>query len=215
MICPICQTRKPKRFCPAKFEQICSVCCGEQREVTIDCPSDCPHLVASREYDEERRSIEWGKLPFPDQNIPFSVLELHQELFYQLAFIIAECATENPSLVDSDIHIVLKALAETWQTLAKGLIFENPPTQPILRELYDRLKRACKEYRRREDSGLVAAVSMRDSETRDLLILFAQTAAMHSNDRPKGRAFLDFSRSQFEPGTFAQPAASRILVTGS
>ena len=48
MACPICQKRKAKRFCPGKDESICPVCCGTEREVTIDCPGDCPYLVASR-----------------------------------------------------------------------------------------------------------------------------------------------------------------------
>src|SRR6185437_3901085 len=49
--CPICEKRKPKRFCPAKGEKICAICCGTYREVTIDCPVDCPHLIAARRYE--------------------------------------------------------------------------------------------------------------------------------------------------------------------
>ena len=45
MSCPICEKRPPKRFCPAKGEKICAVCCGREREVTIDCP---PDLLLSR-----------------------------------------------------------------------------------------------------------------------------------------------------------------------
>ena len=41
MSCPICEKRPAKRFCPAKGEKICAICCGEGREVTIDCPMDC------------------------------------------------------------------------------------------------------------------------------------------------------------------------------
>ena len=40
--CPICEKRKAQRFCPAKGEKICAVCCGKEREVIIDCPVDCP-----------------------------------------------------------------------------------------------------------------------------------------------------------------------------
>ena len=41
MSCVICEKRKEKRFCPAVHGRICPQCCGEQREVTLDCPSDC------------------------------------------------------------------------------------------------------------------------------------------------------------------------------
>jgi len=29
--------------------KICAQCCGEQREITLDCPSDCPYLLQSRQ----------------------------------------------------------------------------------------------------------------------------------------------------------------------
>ena len=38
MSCAICEKRKEKRFCPAIHGRICPQCCGEQREVTLDCP---------------------------------------------------------------------------------------------------------------------------------------------------------------------------------
>lgn len=212
MTCPICESRKAKRFCPAKFERICAVCCGEQREVTIDCPSDCPHLVASRHYDEDRRIWDRDKLPFSGQRIPSSILELHEELLSRLVFVIAEFASEHPTLIDSGAHAVLAALVETWQSLAKGIIFERPPADALSRELYDRLKGACEEYRGEKSSGLVGALSTRDGEIRDVLIAFAQIAAMNSNGRPKGRAFLDFCRSRFAPGTFRAPEAGRIIM---
>src|SRR5712691_3160455 len=42
--CAICDKRKEKRFCPAVHGRICPQCCGEQREVTLDCPSDCGQI---------------------------------------------------------------------------------------------------------------------------------------------------------------------------
>ena len=35
MSCPICEKRKASRFCPAKAEKICAVCCGTEREVYV------------------------------------------------------------------------------------------------------------------------------------------------------------------------------------
>ena len=52
--CPICEIRKEKRFCPAVHGRICAQCCGEQREVTLDCPSDCPYLRQAREHEKPR-----------------------------------------------------------------------------------------------------------------------------------------------------------------
>ncbi|MGH9554722.1 MAG: hypothetical protein ACRD2Y_02770, partial [Terriglobales bacterium] len=55
--CAICETRTEKRFCPAVHGKICAVCCGTQREVTLDCPSTCPYLLQARQH-EKRRSLE-------------------------------------------------------------------------------------------------------------------------------------------------------------
>ena len=53
MLCPICEKRKPGRFCPTKVEKICSVCCGTEREVSIDCPSNCAYLVSAHRYEDQ------------------------------------------------------------------------------------------------------------------------------------------------------------------
>src|ERR1700739_4097189 len=49
---PICEIRKEKRFCPAVHGRICAQWCGEQREVTLDCPSDCVYLQQAREHEK-------------------------------------------------------------------------------------------------------------------------------------------------------------------
>src|SRR5437879_2103381 len=56
--CAICEIRKEKRFCPAVHGRICPQCCGEQREVTLDCPSDCPYLQQAREHEKPRSADE-------------------------------------------------------------------------------------------------------------------------------------------------------------
>src|SRR5258707_890583 len=56
--CAICEIRKEKRFCPAVHGRICPQCCGEQREVTLDCPSDCPYLQQAREHEKPRSGGE-------------------------------------------------------------------------------------------------------------------------------------------------------------
>jgi hypothetical protein len=213
MICPICQKRKAKRHCPAKSEMICAICCGTEREVTIDCPLDCPHLVASRQHYDSRRAVDWAKVPFADQRIPQSVLEVHEQLFTELSYEILECASEDRSLVDSDVQAALQALAETYQTLANGIVYEKPPHHRLQRVLYDRLRRVIEEHQKKADGRLIAGPHTRDSEMRDLLILLTQLAAGWANGRPKGRAFMDMLRSQFKPGTFAFKAGSSLIVT--
>lgn len=211
MACPICVKRPPKRFCPAKADTICAVCCGTEREVTIDCPSDCSYLIASRKYDESRREFDWSKLPFPDTKIPSSFAQGHVLLLNTISYAICEFARQNPPVVDSDAIAALQALAESYRTLASGIYYERPPETRLQRELYSDLKTSLDGFR----AGLgqePSRPSFRDSEIRDALIFFTQLGATRANGRPKGRAFLDLLRSQFHSKEFSKPASNLILL---
>jgi hypothetical protein len=209
--CPICQKRKAKRFCPAKGENICSVCCGTEREVTIDCHSDCTYLIASRRNDQERREIDWSKVPFPETKIPTSFIAAHEKLILALSYSVCAYARENRPLVDSDVVASLAALAEAYRTLSSGLYYEKPPEYLLQRELYERLKAAIEEFKK-EQAREVQVTGIRESEIRDTLIFLTQLGATRSNGRAKGRAFLDFLRMQFKPEEFSKPAANLVVL---
>ena len=211
MACPICQKRKAKRFCPAKAEMICSVCCGTEREVTIDCPSDCPYLVASREYDQSRRVYDPSKLPFPDSRIPASFGGDHGLLLAALNQTICAYARENRALVDSDVIASVQALAETYKTLTSGIYYEKAPEYALQHGLYEELKAAIDEFRQQE-AQRTGLSSTRDSDVRDALIFFAQLGASRANDRPKGRAFLDLLRTQLPAEESSKPASNILIV---
>ena len=52
MPCAICQIRRPRRFCPGVRGDICSLCCGTEREVTVNCPLDCEYLQEARKHEK-------------------------------------------------------------------------------------------------------------------------------------------------------------------
>lgn len=214
MSCPICQKRKAKRFCPAKAETICSVCCGTEREVTIDCPSDCPHLVASRERDYQRREVDRSEVPFPDTEITASFVATHQDLLFDLSYTICLFARDNSALVDSDVIATLQSLAEAYRTLASGILYENPPAYRIQRELYQAVKTGIEEYKKGERGKMLvaAARNFRHREICDALMFLAQLGALRSNGRPKGRAYLDFLRTQFRPEAFSKSVSNIVLL---
>lgn len=211
MPCPICQKRPPKRYCPAKTDDICAVCCGTEREVTIDCPADCSYLVASRKYDLERREVDWSQVPFAETKIPAAFVAAHEKLILALSYAICVHAHENRPLVDADVQASLQALVESYRTLSSGIYYEKPPDFRIQRELYERLKAAIEDFKKAE-AQRAGSTSMRDGEVRDALIFLAQIGATRSNRRPKGRAYLDFLRTQFKPEEFAKPTSNVIVI---
>lgn len=211
MTCPICRRRKPKRFCPAKAETICAVCCGTEREVTIDCPSDCAYLGASRSYDHDRREIDWSKVPFPDAKIPASFVEAHMKLLLALSYTICLQAREDHLLVDTDVLASLQALAETYRTLSSGLYYEKPPDYRVQRELYEKLKAAVEDFKKGEiqQTGMTG---VGEKDVRDAAIFLTQLGATHTNGRPKSHAYLDFLRTQFKAEEFSKPASNIVLL---
>lgn len=211
MACPICQRRKAKRFCPAKGATICAVCCGTEREVTIDCPSDCSYLKESRRQEARRREIDWAKMPFRDTKIPSSFVAAHEKLLLALSYSICLAARDNPQLVDTDASAALELLAETYRTLSSGIYYEKPPAYPLQRTLYDVLKAAIEDYKKREAQETSLGAT-RNGEIRDALIFLAQLGATRANGRPKGRAYLDFLRTQFKSEELTRPASNIVLL---
>ena len=209
MVCPICGKRKAKRLCPARAESICAICCGTEREVTIDCPSDCTYLAASREYDASRRAIDWSQVPFAEVDIPNSFAREHGALLTELDYAISKFASEQRAVVDTDVLAALQALAETYRTLTSGIYYEQAPVSPLPRAIYEALKAAIEEFKKAEAQRAVSTT--RDSDIRDALILLTQLGATRANGRPKGRAYLDLLRAQFPAEEFRKPASNIVL----
>jgi hypothetical protein len=210
--CPICEKRKPKRFCPAKGEKICAVCCGTEREVTIDCPSDCAYLVAARRYETEQpRPFLPEDLPHPDVEISSDLIHERRAVVSGLSYHILKFALENREVNDADAIAALGALAETFRTLGSGILYEKPPDLPLRRGLYEQLVHFLEEFRKQEaqNTGFPA---LKDTEVFHLLVFLLRVGTRQTNGRPRSRAFLDFLRAQFPRSAELQPEAPRIIV---
>jgi hypothetical protein len=210
LACPICGKRKAKRLCPARAESICTVCCGTEREVTIDCPRDCPYLTASREYDATRQPLDRSKLPFADAQIPLSFLQKHGKVLEELNYAISGFAADRREVVDVDVLAALQSLAEAYRTLTSGIYYENPPVHPLQRGIYEGLKTAIADFKK-DEAQRQGMTTTRDGDLRDVLIFLTQLGATRSNGRPKGRAYLDFLRGMLPEKEF-QVSSSKIVL---
>jgi hypothetical protein len=169
--------------------------------------------MASREYDAARRHVDWEKIPFPDARIGAEFFESHSLLLTTLVSVIWEYARGHRQLVDSDIIAAVQALAEAYRTLSSGLYYEKPPDYLYRRELYNQLKKSLEEFQKDETHRLGLATT-RNSEIRDALIFLTQLAATSTNDRPKGRAFLDVIRNYLATTeASAKPASNIVLLS--
>jgi hypothetical protein len=209
--CPICEKRKAERFCPAKGEKICAVCCGTEREVTIDCPSDCSYLVAAHRYEDGHQRSLPADTPLLDEKIPQDIVYTHQQLMSALAFSIAKFCAVRPSAVDTDVLAALQTLAETYKTLMSGIIYEKPPVAPLPRELYAALMAFLTEIKKQQAEQANSA-SLRDSQIFYLLVFLYRMGLLRTNGRSRSRRFIEFLRGQFPQAPELKREESRIIV---
>jgi hypothetical protein len=209
--CPICEKRKPKRYCPAKGEKICAVCCGTEREVTLDCPSDCPHLIQARRYEQAHpREFAREEILFADVEVPPHMVRERQPVVSGLGFTVLKFARDHSALADVDVLAALAPLAETYRTLGSGIYYEKPPQAPLAAELYAALAAFLEEVKKQEAEG--GGLPPKDAEIYRLLVFLWRVAKMRSNGRPKSRAFLDFLRAQYPASPEIQKEAPRIVM---
>jgi hypothetical protein len=210
MSCPICEKRKPSRFCPAKGETICAVCCGTGREVTIDCTPDCPHLVAAHRYEDEHPRALPPDTPFLDVNLPSDLIHTQQQLMAAFAFTIAKFCTSRPEAADPDVLAAVQALAETYKTLRSGIYYEKPPDARLPRELYASLTNFIAEVKQQQERSNSSA--LKESDIFNLLVFLYRMGLLRTNGRPRSRRYIEFLRSQFPEAEELKREESRIIV---
>ncbi len=217
MSCAICAIRKEKRFCPAVHGRICPQCCGEQREVTLDCPSTCVYLQQAREHEKPRPAEEL------DRSALFLHLEIGDHFLYErehllvgLSYALAKAARADCSLNDRDLIAALSSLARGQERLVQsGLHYEEPvaslPQRTVAHEVLDMLK----QYGEAEKKHLGYSI-LRDSDVLKALVFLLRMAHGRTSGRPKSRAFVDFLFAQFPEKqsviATAEEAGSRIVI---
>jgi hypothetical protein len=212
MSCPICEKRPPKRFCPAKGEKICAICCGREREVTIDCLPSCSYLIAAHRYEAEHREPPTAtEFPYPDLQVSADFVYQHWPAVTGVANTILLFQTQDRDLHDGGAIQALEALAETYRTLGTGIYYERPPDAPGPPALYGRVAEFLTEFRKKETSRGSSA-SLKDSDVFQLLVFLLRVAKQETNGRPRSRAFLGFLTARFPLPAEAVQEAPRIIV---
>jgi hypothetical protein len=150
--CPLCGRQKARRACPALGRQICAVCCGTKRLTEIQCPSDCPYLASAREHPpavvlrQQEQDLSSVALMMRDLNRRQSEL-----LFLVLMFLnrhdpqgleagLSGAAFGLERIIDDDVAETAGALAATFETASRGLIYEHRPASRPAERLMTELK---------------------------------------------------------------------------
>lgn len=210
MSCPICEKRKVGRFCPAKGEQICAICCGREREVTITCPADCAYLAAAHRYEDQHKREIPADTPFLEERLAPATLHTHQPLMAALAFTIAKVCTAQPSATDSDALTALRALVETYKTLISGIYYEKIPDVPVQREIYSALTALLDDLKEKQ-AAAGTSDTLKNQDIFYVAIFLFRMGLLRGNARPRSRRFIEFLRGQF-PQAEPKREQPRIIV---
>lgn len=217
MLCAICEIRKEKRFCPAVHGRICPQCCGEHREVTLDCPSDCPYLQQARAHEKPRGIDE------VDHAALFPKVELSEQFTYErehllmgLSYALSTAAHADRALNDRDLITALSAMCASYDRLINsGLHYQQPVSAPAQRAIAAQIEEMVRQFRTAEQKQL-GYPTLRDPDVFKSLVFLLRLAYARTSGRPKSRAFIDFLWKQFpeKQSTVLTPteAGSRLIV---
>ena len=204
-LCKLCGKRRAKRHCPGVQDDICAVCCGTERENTIDCPLDCVYLREARLRDRPIPITE-ENLPNKDVNLTEDFIRKQEHVVMWLGHSLAQ-VMETRKSVDGDAREGLESLIKTYRTLESGLIYESRPSNPYAAEIQEALKQAVDELRKKltETTGMQ---TVRDADLLGALIFLQRLELQHNNGRRRSRAFFDFLRTYFPAQTQPPVVAS-------
>ena len=152
MACAICDARRPRRFCPGVRGDICAICCGTEREVTVDCPFDCEYLLEARRREKPVPVAE-ADIPNRDIEVTDRLVEGNEQLLRMLAAALVRASLETGA-IDADVREALEALVRTYRTLQSGVYYETRPAGPFAGAIYGALQSAAQEFRAAEQRQL-------------------------------------------------------------
>jgi hypothetical protein len=172
------------------------LCCGTEREVTVECPLDCEFLREGRRH-EKAAARDAAEFPNRDIQVSEKLLRDNQTLLTFLSLTIFRAAMQVPGVVDRDVLEALDGLIRTYRTLESGVYYESRPDNLLAGSIYGTVQSALAEYRDAEQREL-GITKTRDADVLGLLVFLQYFALDRDNGRPRGRAFLDALR-EFHP----------------
>ena len=117
------------------------MCCATKRLTEIKCPSDCAYLAAAREHPaatvvrRQQRDAAFVMQFARDFN------ERQSQLFLLVTtFLVRYQPPELQQLIDDDVADAMRALASTYETAVRGVIYDHRPASLPAQRVVSSLK---------------------------------------------------------------------------
>jgi hypothetical protein len=208
--CAICNSRKAKRACPGRGDEICPQCCATEREISIDCPASCSYLAESRRH--ERREFDAANMPFPEVQISEQFLRNSELVLILTSAFLKRASQPAANAIDADLRQALDTVIRSRRAGESGIVYDAKSENPIAQGIADRfaaeLAKFTSELQQREEQGMFT-----DRQITNVLVFLARVAHGHDNGRPRCRGFLHYLEKSLpesaQPGD-AEPPASIV-----
>jgi hypothetical protein len=171
MQCPLCRRRHARRQCPAKGCEICAVCCGTKRTVEIQCPEDCGYLAVAQVHPpatvRRRQERDLGLV----MAIREGLSEAQADVCWAMLSVVAGFRADPLlKLSDDDLAAAAAAVAATFETADRGVIYEHRPDTLVAERLATEFKALLGQLAANAEAGAArtlerdAAVALRHLE---------------------------------------------------
>jgi hypothetical protein len=218
VLCPLCGKRNARRACPALGHLICAVCCGTKRLTEIACPSDCGYLATARSHPPAATVRQQQLVALRVSHFLRDLNDQQSRLFLTVnSFLAAHQGDGLQSLIDEDVEEAMEALAATYETANRGVIYEHRPASRPAERLVRDMKPLMAEARHAFASSFEASAAV-------VLRRIAESVReLRREESQNRRAYLDLARlvvrlteeaarrPDFD-GETASPDAPRLIV---
>jgi len=197
--CVICQIRKPRRHCPGVNGDICSICCGTEREQSIDCPLECVYLHDAHEH-ERPPELDPATIPNQDIVVDEEFLRANEVLMALISIALFEGAVKNTGTTDFDVREALETLVRTYRTLESGILYEPATPNLYAAAIVESVKEKLADIVKREIEA-TGQSSVRNEMVLGVIAFMQRLEYSRNNGRKRSRAFNDFLRGFYMPAT--------------
>lgn len=144
------------------------MCCGTKRRVEIRCPESCGYLQSARTHPPvAAKRREERELLLVAAALQRTTQQQRAIFAFLQTAIAAHAKSAVPALLDRDVAEACAALASTFETAARGIIYEQQatglPAQRLLTGLRQQIEQALHPSQRPVDRDL--AIALRATET--------------------------------------------------
>ena len=216
MNCAICGVRKPKRSCPGVQGEICSICCGTEREQSVDCPLECDYLHEAHQHEKPPK-LDPTTIPNMDVRVNDSFLEENEAILILIGNAVLIGAVQTQGITDYDIREALESVIQSWRAAQSGLVYEAVPQNLYAAAIHQSVQTRVADMRKHETESTGLATTVSDAKVLGILVFLQRLEYANNNGRKRSRAFLDFlTRFYIPPNedseTIVEPDEPRVIL---